>query len=198
MAKPGDEITNPRTGQRLRFLKTSQDNGGELLQIECFSTLSGVKEPEHIHPFQENRFEMISGSLMFCIAGKERQVNAGEVIAIPPSVPHFFWNGSDQEAHYIQEFRPALRSELFFETLFGLARDGKLTEQGLPNLLDMAAFVPCFWNEIRVTRPPEVIQKVLFTLIGPVSRLLGHRGSSHESLSLINWQRTGACLTERS
>jgi mannose-6-phosphate isomerase-like protein (cupin superfamily) len=176
MAKPGDVITNPRTGQRMRFLKTSQDTGGELLQIECFNTVSRVKEPEHIHPFQENRFEMISGSLVFCIAGKERQLNAGEVVAIPLNVPHFFWNGSDQEAHYIQEFRSALRSELFFETLFGLARDGKLTEQGLPDLFDMAVFVPCFWNEIRVTRPPEVIQKVLFTLLGPVSRLLGHRG----------------------
>src|SRR6476469_10967702 len=117
MARPSNEITNPRTGKRMIFLKTSQDTNGEILQIECFNSPSGVKEPEHIHPFQENRFEMISGSLMFCIAGKERQVNAKEVIAIPPKVPHFFWNASDQEVHYLQEFRPALHSELFFETL---------------------------------------------------------------------------------
>jgi quercetin dioxygenase-like cupin family protein len=175
MARPGDEITNSRTGQRMRFLKTSQDTNGELLQIECFNSPGGVREPEHIHPFQENRFEIISGSLMFCIAGNERQVNAGEVVAIPPKVPHFFWNASDQEVHYIQEFRPALQSESFFETLFGLARDGKLNDQGLPSLFDMAVFVPKFWEEIRVTKPPEVIQKVLFTLLGPVSRRLGYR-----------------------
>lgn len=177
MARPGDEITNPRTGQRMKFLKTSQDTNGKLLQIECFNSSSGVKEPEHIHPFQENRFEIISGSLMFCIAGKERQVNAGEVVAIPPKVPHFFWNASDQEVHYIQEFRPALQSESFFETLFGLARDGKLNAQGLPSLFDMAVFVPKFWKEIRVTKPPEFIQKVLFTLLGPLSRRLGYRGA---------------------
>jgi quercetin dioxygenase-like cupin family protein len=176
MAKPGDVITNPRTGQTMRFLKTSQETGGQLLQIDCHNLPTGVKEPEHIHPFQENRFEVISGSLMFCVAGQERQLNAGDVIAIPARVPHFFWNGGTQEAHYVQEFRPALRSELFFETLFALAREGRLNEQGLPSLLDMAVFVPAFWSEIRVTKPPELLQQALFTVLGPVSRGLGHRG----------------------
>jgi quercetin dioxygenase-like cupin family protein len=133
MANPGDEIVNPRTGQTMKFILTSKDTNGELLQIDCFNKPSGLKEPEHIHPFQENRFEIISGSLMLRIAGKERRLNAGEVISIPPKVPHYFWNGSDVEAHYIQEFRPALRSEFFFETLFSLARNGKLNEKGLAN-----------------------------------------------------------------
>jgi hypothetical protein len=74
---------------------------------------------------------------MFCIAGKERQVNAGDFISIPPKVPHFFWNATDQEAHYIQEFRPALRSEYFFEALFSRI---KLNEKGTANHL-MADFV---------------------------------------------------------
>lgn len=174
MAKPGDVIVNPRTGQTMKFLKTSADTNGELLQIDCFNKPSSVKEPEHIHPFQENRFEIVSGSLTFCIAGVERQVNAGEVISIPPNVPHFFWNGSKEEAHYIQEFRPALHIEFFFHTLFDLASNGKLNRQGLPNLFYMAVFVPHFWNEIRVTRPPEIVQKILFRLLGPVGRFFGY------------------------
>lgn len=175
MLKAGDEITNPRTGQKMKFLKTSRDTNGEILQIECTNLPGGVKEPEHIHPFQENRFEVLSGSLMFCINGKERQANAGETISIPPNTPHFFWNGSDKEAHYIQEFRPALRSEAFFEALFGLAREGKLNEKGTANLLQMAVFIPLFWNEIRVTRPPQIMQKILFSLLNPVGKLLGYK-----------------------
>jgi mannose-6-phosphate isomerase-like protein (cupin superfamily) len=176
MALKGDEIVNPRTGQRMKFLLTSRDTNGELLQLDCFNLPSDVKEPEHIHPYQDNRFEIISGCLMFCIAGKERQVDAGEHISIPPKVPHYFWNGSDQEAHYIQEFRPALRSEFFFEALFGLARDGKLNEKGTANLFLMADFVPNFWNEIRVTKPPELVQSLLFGILGPVAKLLGYQG----------------------
>jgi len=174
MIKPGDEIINPRTGQRMKFLRTSKDTNGELLQIECFNSPGGVKEPEHIHPLQENRFEIISGSLMFSVAGEERRLNAGEVISIPPKTPHFFWNGSNEEAHYIQEFRPALRSEFFFEQLFSLARDGKLNERGTANPLRMAVFIPVFWNEIRVTRPPEIIQKIFFGLLSPIGKLLGY------------------------
>jgi hypothetical protein len=113
---------------------------------------------------------------MFCIAGQERQAQAGEVVSIPPGVPHFFWNVSDQEAHYIQEFRPALRSELFFEALFGLARDGKLNEKGTASPFQMAVFIPSFWNEIRVTQPPYAFQKIFFGLLKPISRTLGYKG----------------------
>lgn len=175
MAVKGEVIENPRTGQRMKFILTSKDTRGELLRIDCTNRPGSVKEPEHMHPIQENRIEIISGAVMFSIAGKERQVNAGETISIPPRVPHYFWNGSDQEARYIQEFRPALRSELFFETLFQLARDGKLNDRGTPGLLQMAAFIPSFWDEIRVTRPPEVVQKILFGLLRLISRSLGYR-----------------------
>lgn len=178
MASQGEGIENPRTGQRMKFLLTSQDTHGELLRIDCTNPPNGVKEPEHIHPIQESRFEILSGSLMVCVAGQERQVRAGESISIPPNVPHYFWNGGDQEAHYIQEFRPALRSEQFFETLFGLARDGKLNEQGTASLLQMAAVVPQFWSEIRVTKPPPLVQRALFALLAPVSRSLGYQASS--------------------
>ena len=176
MATKGDEIVNPRTGQRMKFMQTSRDTNGELLQIDCVNPPSGVKEPEHIHPHQENRFKIISGALVFCIAGKEHRVDTGDFISIPPKVPHYFWNAGDQEAHYIQEFRPALRSEYFFEALFSLARDGKLNEQGTANLLLMADFVPKFWNEIRVTKPPEIVQSFLFGILAPVIKLLGYQG----------------------
>jgi quercetin dioxygenase-like cupin family protein len=177
MVKSGDEITNPRTGQRMRFLKTSADTNGELLQIDCFNPPSGVKEPEHIHPYQENRFDVRSGMLSISIAGAERQARAGEVISIPAGVPHYFWNAGPEDATYIQEFRPALRIEVFFETLFALARNGQLNAQGMPSLLQMAVFVPSFWSEIRVTRPPQLVQQAMFTLLGPVSRTLGYRGA---------------------
>jgi quercetin dioxygenase-like cupin family protein len=174
MAKAGDEIFNPRTGQRMVFLKTAAETNGELLQIECFHAPSGPKEPEHVHPQQESRFEVLGGTVNFSIQGKEQTLKAGEALTIPADIPHYFWNGADEEAHYIQEFRPALRIDAFFELLFGLAQDGKLDHRGMPGFLDVAAFVPVFSNEIRVTRPPWVLQKVLFGLLSPIARLLGH------------------------
>lgn len=37
MAKADDEIANPRTGQRMVFLETGEETGGELLRIDSYN-----------------------------------------------------------------------------------------------------------------------------------------------------------------
>jgi hypothetical protein len=39
VAKGGDEIVNPRTGQRMVFLKTGTETGGELLRIDSYNRI---------------------------------------------------------------------------------------------------------------------------------------------------------------
>lgn len=175
MIQQGDRITNTRTGQEMIFLKTGAETNGELLQIECFSPPTAVKEPEHIHPLQESRFEMLAGACNFSIAGKERIVRAGESVTIAANVPHFFWNASDATAHYIQEFRPALHIDGFFETFFALSRDGKLNDKGIPNLLHGSLIMLKHKDEIRVTKPPWPVQYLTYIVLAPIGKLLGYQ-----------------------
>lgn len=72
MIQQGDRIRNNRTGQRMIFLKTWAETNGIQLQIECSSPPNITREPEHIHPYQENRFTIISGKLTFRINGAEQ------------------------------------------------------------------------------------------------------------------------------
>ncbi len=65
MTKAGDEIVNPRTGQRMVFLETGTETGGELVRIEAYNSPTGVAEPEHVHPFHQSGAGVISGSLRF-------------------------------------------------------------------------------------------------------------------------------------
>jgi len=90
MARQGDKITNARTGQIMIFLQTSAETKGELLQIECFSPPTPEREPEHIHPLQENSFEIISGTCTFRLNGKEQVIGPGQSINILANVPHHF------------------------------------------------------------------------------------------------------------
>lgn len=177
MVTSGSEIFNPRTGQRTLFLQTAADTGGALLRVETFHPPHGEAEPEHVHPFQQSRCEVLSGVLHFCIAGKERSVGPGEAIEIPANVPHYFWNETDKEAHAIQEFRPALKTEDFFDSYFALARAGKLNEKGLPNLFHMAVIIQEYDQVIRVLQPPRLVQKLLMWTLAPIGRLLGYRGT---------------------
>ena len=173
--KAGDEIVNPRTGQRMIFRQTAADTSGALVQIETFNP-RGPAEPEHVHPLQESNARVLAGALHFSIRGKVRVVRAGETIVIPSNTPHYFWNEGEEVAHSMQELRPALRTEDFFETYFALAREGKLNAQGLPpSLLHTAVLTAAYWDVIRVTRPPILVQRLFAMLLAPLGRRQGYR-----------------------
>jgi mannose-6-phosphate isomerase-like protein (cupin superfamily) len=168
------EIFNPRTGQRMRFLLTAADTRGELLRIETTNPPTGVAEPLHVHPRQESRAEVVAGSLRFVVEGQERRLGPGEAIGIPAGVPHHFCNDGEEDAVAIQEFRPALRTQQFFETYFGLAERGELDEHGKPSLLRFAVLAPAFADEIRLVSPTWSVQRAVCALLAPIARLRGY------------------------
>jgi len=175
MAQIGQEIVNPRTGQRVRFVETASASGGARLILECVSPPSAEREPEHVHPYQTNRFAVHRGALHFRIAGRERVVAAGEDISIPPGIPHYFLVEGSGPAEYRQEFEPALNTEAFFEALFGLAQAGELSRSGMPPLRLLGVFGQTFWSTVRLTRPPSWVQWFTFAVLGPLGRLTGQR-----------------------
>lgn len=131
MAKAGEEVYNPRQKDRLIFKQTARDTGGRLLQVEMFASPSAASPPEHIHPRQEERFETVSGLLRARVDGEERTVGAGEAMVVPAGTPHTWWIDGEEDAHVLLEFRPALNTETFFETMYGLTRDGRVGEDGV-------------------------------------------------------------------
>ena len=133
MAKAGDEIVNPVTGHRIVFRKTTQDTDGELLLMDWIGRPGWKAGPVHVHSFQEERFEVLSGTLGSHVGGVERAHKAGdEVVVVPAGVKHTVWNAGEEEVHALVEFRPAsLGTETMLETVFGLAQDGKLSKAGI-------------------------------------------------------------------
>lgn len=176
MVKTGDMLTHPITGERIVFRKTARDTAGELLQADFYMRPGAFVAAMHIHPLQEERFEVISGTLRGRVAGKELSSGPGEVIVVPKGVPHVWWNSGDDELHVLVEVRPALKLEHFFETFFGLAQDGKVDPKtGLPNLLQMAVIMQAYRNELVLAQPPRLVQTLLFGLLAPIGRLLGYK-----------------------
>ena len=176
MVKAGDELVNPVTGLRTVFRKTAQDTEGELLQVNWIGESSWTTGPDHVHPRQEERFEVLSGKLGLRVGGVERVHGSGDVIVAPAGAPHAAWNAGDDEVHVLVDFEPALRTERAFETLAGLARDGKTNRAGVPkNPLRVALILREYEDEIFFVRPPLLVQKVIFGALAGVARLLGYR-----------------------
>jgi len=175
MIRKGDQIENRRTGQKMIFLQTGKETNGDLLEIECYSPPTETREPEHIHPIQKNIFKIISGEVSFNINGNVQKYLAGEEISIMPGVPHHFWNSGTSVAHYLQEFRPALTIDQLFQTFFALARDGKLSKSGTPNIFRTALIMLEHEKELRVIKPSWGVQKLIYTLFAPIGRILGFK-----------------------
>ena len=129
----GESIENPLTGERITFVRTAADTGGEVLELESTWAWAGRRTPEHVHPEMEERFEVLEGEARIRVAGEERPVRTGEVVRVPPGTPHEAWNPAENTARLRLEFRPALRWEEFVDRLFALAREDRMSE--VPRLM---------------------------------------------------------------
>jgi mannose-6-phosphate isomerase-like protein (cupin superfamily) len=174
MLRTGDCIENVRTGQRITVLTTAEDSAGELFRMDS-SNPPGLFEPVHVHPEQESSTEVLSGSLLFVVRGREVRLGPGSSVVIRPGTPHTFRNEGPEDAHWIGEFRPALRIAEFFETLFELARRGDLNDRGLPSMLQLSLSVPAMGREIRLASPPWPVQRLALAPFAPLARLRGLR-----------------------
>lgn len=176
MVTSGKMLEHPVTRERIVIRKSTRDTGGELFQAEVYLQPGGFVAAEHIHPLQEEHFEVISGTLRGRVAGKELTISPGEQIVVPAGTPHVWWNSGVDELHVHVEVRPALQIETFFETFFGLAQNGKVNPKtGLPNLFQLAVVMRAFRNELILARPSRLVQTVLFGLLTPIGRLLGFK-----------------------
>jgi hypothetical protein len=92
-------------------------------------------------------------------------------------VSHDWWNAGAEEALVRVEIRPGRRFEEMARNLFGLAQDGKTDRQGMPTLLQAALFAQEFADVIQFTRPPALVQRLLFGVLAPWARLRGYQGS---------------------
>ena len=174
MIRKGDVIENPVTGERLRFLETSQETGGEYVLVECTVEPNGFVAAAHMHPYQTERFEIEAGLLGFRLDGTDVLVRPGEAVVVPPGSSHKFWNAGETEARFVCEVRPALAFERLLETMFALANDGKTSRRGMPNPLRLAVIANAHFDDVRLPFPPAWLQRAGLAFGAPVGRLLGY------------------------
>ena len=175
MIRAGDTIDNPVTGERLVFRKTSAETNGEAVVLECFVRPRGFVAAAHVHPGQEERFEVLKGEVGFKVDGEEIVARAGDRVSVPAGASHRSWNAGEEEAHFVCEVRPALQFEQLIETMYALAADGKTNRKGMPNPLRLAVIARHHFHDVRLPFPPAWMQRVGLALGAPLGRLLGYQ-----------------------
>jgi quercetin dioxygenase-like cupin family protein len=171
-------VEDPALRHRLGFERV-EEGGEQVLRIEMWVDPKGGVPP-HIHPRVEEQFHVLSGRPSF-LAGREwRTAAPGETVVVPPGTRHAYRNRGEEVAHVMCEARPASRSlEEFLVSVADLARDGKLTHQGLPKTpgaaLEAVAIAYRHRDETVLLFPPMPplwLQRMLFP---PLARLAERR-----------------------
>lgn len=174
MAQAGQILENPVQKERFTFLATGSETGGELLRAELVIAPGGAIDMPHVHPHQEERWEIRAGRGRFRIGSEEILAGPGETVVAEPGVPHGLTNAGDNDLSMILELRPALRTDLLFETVCDLAHRGACTAKGRLGPLWGLAVGREFREEVALPHVPRVVQRALLAVASPVLRLTGH------------------------
>lgn len=170
MAYQGQVIDNPVSGERITFRQTAADTAGELLAIDLELTPDGHVPGAHVHPEQEERFEVVSGRMKFRMGVRTIVAEAGDVVTVPAGKVHRFSNAGDTTARCRVEVRPALRMEELLETTVRLAEEGRTTAKGMPKPLDLALFVSEFRREVRAPFSPGALHRAALAPLAYLAR----------------------------
>ena len=179
MSRSGGVIENPVTGERIIYRKTTAETKGQLLQFDYFMKphSKGLATIAHTQPKLEQRMEVLGGTMTYTMGRNKvkKTLSKGEKIVIPPDVPHSLWNEGDEELYILDEYSPPLNIQKFFETMYGLARDGKVNKNGLPGLLQISLLASFYKDEVGAGSSSQKFLFAVSRLLVPIAKSRGYK-----------------------
>lgn len=92
----------------------------ELLEVEAVWAPQEGRPPRHLHPSQDEHFEVLDGELTFDVARRGAVVvAAGGTIEVAAGTVHRVWNSGSATARARWQIRPAQRTAEMFAALHG-------------------------------------------------------------------------------
>lgn len=133
---------------------TVVEHGRDRLVVDVTYAPGGKRPPTHLHPAQDERFEITSGLVGVKLPSGRRICAAGEVLEIPRGTPHALWNAGEEPARAVWVTAPAGRTLAWFRTLDALNR----AHGGLPGVVGFAPYLVEFADVFRVVGPQFAIR----------------------------------------
>jgi len=177
VARSGERIACPPTGQTIRFLETGEETDGEYARVAITIEADATKRNAvtHVHPHQTETIAVQSGVLGVEQNGNRGTLYPGEDVTFEPGDAHAFWNAGDEELAIETELRPAMQAELFIRFTYGLSQVGRVSPSGIPlNPLRLGLLMDEFEGHVYIAGLPIPIQQFGARVLGPLARTVGY------------------------
>ena len=125
-------IENPMVKDRVEFIQTVEESEGRLTWIRIRLAAKGGSEM-HFHEGFSETFIARKGCLGLYLGNEPIIMAEGETFTVPPLALHRFFNPQEHPIEFDVKIEPGSRSfEEFLQIMYGLAREGKTTQKGIP------------------------------------------------------------------
>lgn len=177
MATVGEEMVNPVTGERFVWRRTAESTDGEFCEFDLYLGEGAHVAAPHLHPRQQERFEVKDGSVRLRSEGEEALLHTGDARTLGPGMVHAWGNAAGGETHVIVRLTPALRSEAFFASFCKIANSGQANAKGMPrNPLRLAVCADEYSDVARLPGPAGSAPALaLVGALAAVGRVFGIR-----------------------
>lgn len=157
---------NPVQKDAITFVRTAEESAGTQTLFDM-EVAPGGGNTLHFHITFAEHFTVLSGQLGVQLGNEQFTLNPGESAVAPAGLLHRWFNPTPEVTSVRVELRPGSAGfERSLQILYGLARDGLVTKQGLPKSMTHMALLA----ELSDTRVPG-----LFSAIAPILRVVAER-----------------------
>lgn len=120
--------------------------------------------PVHVHPHQEESYEVLSGVLDVFIDGRWRELGAGESLTVPAGTPHTIRNLHAQELRAVNVHAPALGFPGYMAGLHELVHTGRV--RALPpkdprSAIYLSMLFTAHARTLVSVKPPQGLMRIL-------------------------------------
>jgi mannose-6-phosphate isomerase-like protein (cupin superfamily) len=178
MVKQDVPLNNSLTGEQVVFRKTAKGVRDQAVEFDQFLPPGRGQTAEHVHLEQFESFKIISGTAVYSIDGVAGTAGPGETVNIPSKAVHVNpRNVSNEILHLYRVVDPGGGIEIFYETIFGLASDGKTNENSFPNPLQLAVMFQALDGSTYFfpRQVPIWLQKPVLLILAAIGRLAGFK-----------------------
>src|SRR4051812_38580804 len=182
---PRQVFDNPVTGEHVVVLSDPREREDQFLVAQLQVAPGGRVAAPHLHPTIEERFLVLGGSVGFLVGDRETVLGPGEHATVPSGTVHDWWQVGDEPADVVVEVNPGVRFVEMVGSMFGLARDGKVSPEGMPDPLQLAVMGNEYSDVIVFLTPPRIVQRLTLPPLALVGRLTGRRPMYEQYLETI-------------
>lgn len=154
------------------IIKRNTDSAdGDFLEMEITIAPGDSAIPVHVHPKQEEEYQVISGTFDVNLNGMWQQHSAGDIIIVPAGVPHTIRNSSAKPVKILNYHKPSLNFEQYIRTLGRLVMHGKIKDDNFTSMV----YISMLWKQYNDTIRAAGLMRLLTIILALWGNLRGYK-----------------------